>query len=90
MQTDLLGFTNNVPIGSSIEGLNSDVIGFKDAAFTWRYASEANGTSTPNTERSTLHIENELIFKKHGINLITGPTGSGIMAQYVHIVFILM
>ena len=47
--------------------LASDVIGFRDAIFSW----SKDATST-----FKLRIAGELFFKP-GINLITGPTGSG-------------
>ena len=54
-----------------------NVIGFRDAAFTW--TSENNGTWTPgSTRRSfTLRIDDELTFKRGHINLIVGATGTG-------------
>ncbi|CCM05744.1 uncharacterized protein FIBRA_07976 [Fibroporia radiculosa] len=57
--------------------LDSDVIGFRNAAFTWE--SNADGTSTPGSSRRTfsLRIEGELFFKLGCVNLIVGPTGAG-------------
>ncbi|THH21507.1 hypothetical protein EUX98_g8371, partial [Antrodiella citrinella] len=53
-------------------------IGFKDAEFTWD-SSEDSGAVTPGSSRRsfTLHIDDELFFKRGHINLIVGPTGSG-------------
>lgn len=54
-----------------------DVIGFRNAAFTWH--NEESIPSTPGSSRQnfTLRIEDELIFKRGSLNLIVGPTGSG-------------
>ncbi|EED80190.1 predicted protein [Postia placenta Mad-698-R] len=53
-----------------------DVIGFRDATFTWANEEQAppDGRSW---QRFMLRIENELTFKQGCINLIVGPTGSG-------------
>lgn len=76
-QTDLLEYTNNVSTGSAME-----VIGFNEAAFSWRYDDDTDATSTPKDGRFTLRVENELIFMRGGINLITGPTGSGMTTRF--------
>ncbi|KAF9479224.1 multidrug resistance-associated ABC transporter [Pholiota conissans] len=47
---------------------HEDVIGFRDALFTW---------STKNDAAFKLKIEGDLFFKRNAINLIIGPTGSG-------------
>ncbi|OCH87049.1 hypothetical protein OBBRIDRAFT_796585 [Obba rivulosa] len=54
-----------------------EVIGIKEARFTW--ANDNDGASTPGCQRRkfSLRIEDELIFKRGHINLILGPTGSG-------------
>ncbi|KAF9808291.1 hypothetical protein IEO21_07904 [Rhodonia placenta] len=58
------------------DALNPDVIGFRDATFTWANEEQAppDGRSR---RRFMLRIENELTFKQGCINLIIGPTGSG-------------
>ncbi|KAF4617652.1 hypothetical protein D9613_005677 [Agrocybe pediades] len=52
-------------------------IGFKNATFTWSLGDEDDGTLTPSKREFKLRVEEELVFKKGGINLIIGPTGSG-------------
>ncbi|PCH35077.1 hypothetical protein WOLCODRAFT_155747 [Wolfiporia cocos MD-104 SS10] len=54
---------------------SSDIIGFKDASFTW--ANNNDETLTPRRRNFTLRIEGELFFKQGCINLVVGPTGSG-------------
>ncbi|KAJ7449230.1 hypothetical protein FB451DRAFT_754458 [Mycena latifolia] len=55
----------------------SDLIGFRDAIFSWSKGDEADGRLTPSSRRFRLKIEGELFFKPGGINLVVGPTGSG-------------
>jgi len=50
-----------------------DVIGFKDAQFTWSLNPE-DGMHTPSGHTFKLHIEGHLYFRRGTINLITGPT----------------
>ncbi|KAH8086646.1 hypothetical protein BXZ70DRAFT_549376 [Cristinia sonorae] len=54
-----------------------DVIGIRDASFTW--SSDNNGTWTPGSGKRNfaLRIDEELIFKKGKINLVVGATGTG-------------
>jgi type II secretory pathway predicted ATPase ExeA len=52
-----------------------DKIGFGAASFVW--SSDTNGSLTPSKRNFVLEIAGELIFKRGGINLIIGPTGSG-------------
>ncbi|KAI0068112.1 P-loop containing nucleoside triphosphate hydrolase protein [Artomyces pyxidatus] len=54
-----------------------NIIGIKDAVFTWSNEDAVDGTVTPSTRRFVLHIDDEVLFKRGGINLIVGPTGSG-------------
>ncbi|KAF7325835.1 ATP-binding cassette transporter [Mycena kentingensis (nom. inval.)] len=54
----------------------STEIGFRDATFTWSNEVQ-DGTVTPSRQRFTLRIPEELLFKRGGINLVLGPTGSG-------------
>ena len=59
-------------------GAHRDVIGFRKALFTW--ANEDSNASSHGTSRKrvfTLRIDDEVIFKRGGFNLIVGPTGSG-------------
>ena len=51
---------------------HEDVIGFKDASFTW--SKEEDGTQTPSSRTFKLKIEGDLTFKRNAINLIVGPT----------------
>lgn len=50
-------------------------IGFSDATFSW--SNDAEGSLTPSKRSFRLQIEDELIFKRGGINMIIGPTGCG-------------
>lgn len=56
---------------------NSELIGIRNASFTW--TSESNEPTTPGSSRRnfTLRIKDEVIFRKGKINLIVGPTGCG-------------
>ncbi|KAL6299635.1 multidrug resistance-associated ABC transporter [Sparassis latifolia] len=54
-----------------------DMIGFRDAAFTWSADNDGTLTPGPRKRNFTLRIEDELLFKRGRINLIVGPTGSG-------------
>ncbi|KIY46182.1 P-loop containing nucleoside triphosphate hydrolase protein [Fistulina hepatica ATCC 64428] len=52
-----------------------DVIGFRDATFTW--SADTDGALTPSKRKFLLKVEDEVLFRRGKINLITGPTGSG-------------
>jgi ABC-type glutathione transport system ATPase component len=66
-------------------------LGFRDAAFAWSASSSSatvasSGTSTPGSGSGStsgakksfkLRIDGSLGFKRGGINLVVGPTGSG-------------
>lgn len=56
---------------------NADLIGIRNASFTW--TNEPTGTFTPGSSRRnfTLRINDEMVFRKGKINLIVGPTGCG-------------
>ncbi|KAF9555324.1 multidrug resistance-associated ABC transporter [Agrocybe pediades] len=69
--------TSSAPAGEATTTPSSTEIGFRNATFTWSLGTESNGTITPSRREFKLRIEDKLIFKKHGINLIIGPTGSG-------------
>lgn len=54
------------------------VIGIRQAAFTW--SKDVSLSETPGGTRRrafVLKIDEELVFRKGKINLITGPTGTG-------------
>ena len=51
-----------------------EAIGVSNASFVW---SSVDGSLTPSRRKFRLTIDDELIFKRSGINLIIGPTGSG-------------
>ncbi|KAI6136946.1 hypothetical protein F5141DRAFT_1077700 [Pisolithus sp. B1] len=53
---------------------DSEVIGFRDAVFTW--SNESNGTSTRSRRKFKLRTD-EVLFKQGCINIVVGPTGSG-------------
>jgi ABC-type multidrug transport system fused ATPase/permease subunit len=55
--------------------IKEDSVGFRKATFTW--SPESDGSTTSSGRTFTLRIEEEILFKKGGINLIVGPTGSG-------------
>lgn len=57
--------------------VDPDVIGMREAAFTW--SKDNDGTVTPGRSRRNfvLRVDEEVTFKKGAINLIVGPTGSG-------------
>lgn len=77
-QTELLDqFNEKTPVFETISGsVDNDMckIGFRDATFAW---SNDDGALSPSRRNFRLRIEQELVFKRGGINLIIGPTGSG-------------
>ncbi|KAH7099122.1 ATP-binding cassette transporter [Auriculariales sp. MPI-PUGE-AT-0066] len=55
-----------------------DVIGFNDATFRWAKAVDTSVASSPSSRRNfRLRVDGQLTFKRHALNLIVGPTGSG-------------
>jgi len=64
-------------IGADVLHLDQDVVGFKNASFTWSNDHLDEGALTPPRRRFTLRVHDELLFKRGGFNLIIGPTGSG-------------
>lgn len=56
---------------------NKDLIGFRNAAFTWSNDAQTPGTPGSSRRNFTLRINEELIFKKGKLNLVIGPTGCG-------------
>ncbi|KAF4617372.1 hypothetical protein D9613_005686 [Agrocybe pediades] len=68
---------SSAPAGEATTTPSSTEIGFRNATFTWSLGTESNGTITPSRREFKLRTKDKLIFKKHGINLIIGPTGSG-------------
>jgi len=55
--------------------IKEDSMGFRNATFSW--SNESDGSVTSSGRNFVLRIEDEVLFKKGGINLIIGPTGSG-------------
>ncbi|KAG9012419.1 hypothetical protein FRB94_006034 [Tulasnella sp. JGI-2019a] len=54
-----------------------DVIGFRNATFTWR-TGELSGSGACTPRRNfQLRIEGDMFFEKGKLNLIVGPTGAG-------------
>jgi ABC-type multidrug transport system fused ATPase/permease subunit len=53
----------------------TDALGFHATTFTW--SATAGVALTPSRRNFKLRIEDEVIFKRGGFNLIVGPTGSG-------------
>lgn len=73
------GFLNSSESDTPLrEEVDRDAIGIKGITFTWD-AGSASGTSTPGTPKRNfkLRIDEEVMFKRGGINLIVGPTGAG-------------
>ncbi|KAF7377837.1 hypothetical protein MSAN_00207200 [Mycena sanguinolenta] len=60
---------------SDSEGPPSEVVGFRDAMFTWS-GNRPDGALMPSTRGFILKIEGELLFKS-GLSIVVGPTGSG-------------
>ncbi|KAF8218227.1 hypothetical protein K438DRAFT_1925383 [Mycena galopus ATCC 62051] len=54
----------------------SELVGFRDAMFTWSNDDQPDGARTPSSRRFTLRIEGSLFFGP-GLNIVVGPTGSG-------------
>ncbi|KAH8104855.1 hypothetical protein BXZ70DRAFT_1049038 [Cristinia sonorae] len=54
-----------------------DVVGFKNASFTWDAGPDGTVTPDSSSRTFTLRIDNEVVFQRGNINLIVGPTGSG-------------
>ncbi|KAJ6504343.1 hypothetical protein C8R47DRAFT_1316459 [Mycena vitilis] len=75
--TDLLDSfgANSTPDPRDTDASASDLIGFRDAMFTWTN-DRGDGELTPSSREFVLKIEGELLFKP-GFNLVVGPTGSG-------------
>jgi hypothetical protein len=49
-------------------------IGFKDASFSWTCNKDAHAPPESLSGQFRLCIKGELVFVKHGINIISGPT----------------
>ena len=58
---------------------DTDVIGFRNASFSWANTTGGSTAPTPGSGRRNfnLRIDGDLFFKKGKINLIIGPTGCG-------------
>ncbi|CCM00579.1 uncharacterized protein FIBRA_02614 [Fibroporia radiculosa] len=69
--------TSDSVFSSEFPGNDNDVIGIRDAAFTWTSSNDGTLTPGPNQRNFTLRIEGEVTFKRGYTNLIVGPTGSG-------------
>ncbi|KAJ6460983.1 P-loop containing nucleoside triphosphate hydrolase protein [Mycena sanguinolenta] len=61
---------------SDSEGPISELIGFRDAMFTWSNDHRPDGALTPSSPNFVLRIDGELFFKP-GLSIVVGPTGSG-------------
>ena len=73
-ETELLDeFSELKNVISDTEHDRRDVIGFKDAQFTWSVNPE-DGMDTASGRTFKLSIEGDLYFRRGTINLITGPT----------------
>lgn len=74
------GFEGTIGPGADPDAPAADLIGFRDAVFSWANDdddADRDGTRTPASRRFRLRIEGALFFKPGCINLIAGPTGSG-------------
>jgi hypothetical protein len=67
--------SKDIPDTSVPDEPASELIGFRDAMFTWSNDDQTDGTLTPTSRRFVLKIEGELFFRP-GFNLVVGPTGS--------------
>ncbi|KAH8086617.1 hypothetical protein BXZ70DRAFT_1067776 [Cristinia sonorae] len=56
---------------------DSNVIGIRDALFTWSGDNNGTWSSGPGKRDFVLRIDEELVFKKGQINLVVGATGTG-------------
>ncbi|GBE88702.1 ATP-binding cassette transporter abc4 [Sparassis crispa] len=65
------------PVNSLFREDDEDVIGIRNASFTWANSNDGTLTPGPRRRNFVLHIDDELTFKRGHINLIIGPTGSG-------------
>ncbi|KAH7927390.1 P-loop containing nucleoside triphosphate hydrolase protein [Leucogyrophana mollusca] len=78
-ETELLDkFTETKDEGAQLfspDGQESDLIGFRNAVFSW--SNENDGSATISRRGFKLRVEDELLFQRGRINLIVGPTGSG-------------
>ena len=78
MQTELIDAFAQ-PAENALSHVLDDpnVIGIRDATFTW--VAENAESATPGSGRRNfrLSIDEEVVFKRGHINLIVGPTGSG-------------
>ncbi|KAJ6461033.1 multidrug resistance-associated ABC transporter [Mycena sanguinolenta] len=61
---------------SNSERPTSELVGFRDAKFTWSNDNRPDGALTPSSRSFTLKIKGELFFKP-GLSIVVGPTGSG-------------
>ncbi|KAJ4482142.1 P-loop containing nucleoside triphosphate hydrolase protein [Lentinula aciculospora] len=66
--------SSNVMI-STLEEESLDMIGFRNASFTW--TKSASGTTTPSRRSFKLSVSGDLQFSPNVFNLVVGPTGSG-------------
>lgn len=78
MKSDIIGSPSTLPGDNFLLPPSDDIIGFNSAAFSWQRDAIGDDDGTLSSAFFTLRIENELVFKKGRINLITGPTGSGL------------
>lgn len=81
-QTDLLDRFEPSKNDSTIQALSADydseAIGFRNAAFSWK-DENISAAETPSSSRRSfqLRIDGDLFFRRGKINLIIGPTASG-------------
>lgn len=79
-QTELLDEFSDPPSAEELivdsSAAHKEDIGFGKTSFSWSNDT-SDGTLTPSRQAFRLHIDDEVVFKRGGFNLIVGPTGSG-------------
>lgn len=83
MKSKILGSPSILSGDNLLLPPSDDVIGFNSAAFSWKPDATGDDAGTRSSAFFTLRIDNELVFKRGRINLITGPTGSGILLLFI-------
>lgn len=56
---------------------NANVLGMRNAQFTWSKDDTTDGLNTPSSSRFALRVTDEIIFKRGAFNIVVGPTGCG-------------
>lgn len=72
---ELPGTEPSIPHSAGDDDIVFDNVGISHATFSWSKLEPSTGT--PRNKHFTLVVQDELAFQHKGLNLITGPTGSG-------------